>query len=200
MAIIIVSLANLLLPLGYLYVSQHGFSPFQTIFARGVCIFFTHIAIGQYLNIPLSFKTARDFKYLMIRNSLFFIQQLIYTAMHYVLSFPLISSISITGPLFLFITDYYINGVTINKVQAVGIVVSFIGIIININGDNLMTLIDPTFQISSNYEHYVVTNIGVKILCAFILIFAYFLWSYGIIIQKKISHIPSLQISFFLGL
>jgi drug/metabolite transporter (DMT)-like permease len=145
LAIILVSLANLLFPLGFLYVSQHGFSPFQTLFARGVVIFFSHIAIGHYLNIPLSFKTAYDFKYLLLRNSIFLIQQSIYTAMHYVLSFPLISSISITGPLFLFITDYYINGVTINKVQAVGIIVSFIGILININGDFIMTLIDPTF-------------------------------------------------------
>jgi drug/metabolite transporter (DMT)-like permease len=196
LAILLVSLANLLF---LLYVSQHGFSPFQTNFARGVCIFFTHIAIGSYLGIGLSFKNAHDFKYLLIRNSLFLIQQFVYAAMHYVLSFPLINSINISGPLFVFLLDYYLNGVTINRVQAVGIAVAFAGILLNINGDFLMSLLDPAFEITTTYQNYQVTDTKLKILFAFLALLSSLLWGYAIVLQKKIRHVSGLQISFFLG-
>lgn len=151
LAITLMTIANLLWPLSFLYVSQHHFSPFQTNLARGASICITHILVCNYLGINLDFKSSRDIKYLIIRNSLIAIHQIIYTAMHFVLSFPLLNSISITGPLFVFIIDYYLNGITINRTQVIGIVVSFAGILININGDFLMTFIDPDFKINSSF-------------------------------------------------
>lgn len=120
--------------------------------------------------------------------------------MHFVLSFPLINSITITGPLFVFLIDYYINGVTINKMQAVGIAFGFAGILININGDYLMTIIDPTFEIASSFEHYTVTDVRLKILFSFIAVLTNAVWGYAIVVQKKINHVPGIKISFFLGI
>lgn len=143
--------STLLWPLSFFYVSQHHFSPFQTNLARGVSICITHIIICKCLGISLDFKSKRDIKYLLIRSTLIGIHQIVYTGMHFVLSYPLINSITITGPLFVFIIDYYINGITITKMQVIGIAIGFIGVLININGDFLMTIIDPSYEIHSTF-------------------------------------------------
>jgi drug/metabolite transporter (DMT)-like permease len=200
LALILMTIANLLWPLSFLYVSQHHFSPFQTNLARGIAICVTHIIICNYLGIGLDFKSSKDIKYLLIRNTLIGIHQFVYTAMHFVLSFPLINSIVITGPLFVFIIDYFLNGVTINKIQVIGIAVSFTGILININGDFLMTLIDPEFEINSSYEHYDVTDIKIKILFSLLAVLTNVIWGYAIVVQKKIKHLQGIKISFFLGM
>lgn len=145
LALGMMTIANLVFPLSFLYVSQHHFSPFQTNLARGVAICFTHIILCFYLGIQLNFKSWNDIKYLLLRNTLIGFHQYFYSWLHFVLSFPLLNSILITGPLFVFIIDYYLNGVTINRDQIWGIMVSFVGILININGDLLMKTIDPSF-------------------------------------------------------
>jgi drug/metabolite transporter (DMT)-like permease len=144
-ALAMMAIANLVWPLTYLFVSQHHFSPFQTNLARGTAICITHILICLYLGIDLNFKSWKDLKYLFLRNTLITIHQLFYAALHFVLSFPLLNSILITGPLFVFIIDYYLNGVTINQRQIWGIAISFVGILININGELIMKIIDPSF-------------------------------------------------------
>lgn len=136
---------NLLWPMSFIYVSHHNFSPFQTILVRGTSICVTHIIICLYLGISLDFKSSYDIKHLNIRNVLIIIHQIIYTGMYFVLSFPLNNSISITGPLFVFVIDYYLNGVTINRNQIIGIIIGFTGIFLNINGEYIMKLIDPNY-------------------------------------------------------
>lgn len=145
LALTMMAFCNLVWPLSFLFVSQHHFSPFQTNLARGVAICTSHIIICFFLGIDLNFKSWRDIKYLFVRNTLIGIHQYFYSALHYVLSFPLLNSTLITGPLFVFIIDYYLNGVTINKDQVWGIVISFVGILININGEMIMKIIDPSF-------------------------------------------------------
>jgi drug/metabolite transporter (DMT)-like permease len=88
----------------------------------------------MYLGIDLHVKSAADMKNILLRNTLIGFHQLVYAAMHFVLSFPLVNSIIITGPLFVFVIDYYLNGVTINQTQILGIIVSFAGILLSING------------------------------------------------------------------
>jgi drug/metabolite transporter (DMT)-like permease len=145
LALAMMAICNLIWPTSFLYVSQHHFSPFQTNMARGVAICFSHLLICYSLGIDLNYKSWKDIKYLFIRNTLIGLHQYFYNGLHYVLSFPLLNSILITGPLFVFIIDYYLNGVTINRDQILGIVISFVGILININGELLMKIIDPSF-------------------------------------------------------
>lgn len=151
LALAMMACANLVFPLSFLYVSQHHFSPFQTNLARGTAICFSHILIFYYLAIDINFKSWRDIKLLLIRNTLMGLHQYFYSWLHYVLSFSLLNSIFVTGPLFVFIIDYFLNGVTINRDQTWGIVVSFVGIFININGNLIMKIIDPSFQITTTY-------------------------------------------------
>jgi drug/metabolite transporter (DMT)-like permease len=146
LAISLMVTANLMWPLGFLYVTEHHFSPFQTSLARGLSICLTHILICRVFGIDLDFRSWHDIKYLFIRNSLIIFHQIVYAGLHFILPFPLVNSIIITGPLFVFVIDYYINNITITKGQAVGILIGFAGVLININGEYVMSVIDPSFH------------------------------------------------------
>ena len=62
---------------------------------------------------------------------------------------PIVHTLSGTGPIFVFIIDYYKNGVQINKKQIVGILLGILGVIVTINGKVIIHYIDPTFSIDS---------------------------------------------------
>jgi len=111
-----------------------------------------------------------------------------------------VNSITITGPLFVFVIDYYINNITITKSQAYGILIGFVGVLININGEYIMSWIDPSFHFTSDSSHYLVTDVRVKLLVSLFAVFSNFVWGYAIVSQKKIRHVPSIKISYFLGI
>lgn len=52
----------------------------------------------------------------------------------FILPLPIVHTINSSGAIFVFIIDYLLNGVQINKKQAVGILVGFIGVLIAGNG------------------------------------------------------------------
>lgn len=167
--------------------------------ARGTAVCVSHILICMCLGIDLHVKSAADMKNILLRNTLIGFHQLVYAAMHFVLSFPLVNSIIITGPLFVFVIDYYLNGVTINQTQILGIIVSFAGILVSINGELLMTLIEPSFTVTTTFANYHVTDIQTKIIYSLLAVLTNVVWAYGIVIQKKVKHLPGITTSFYLG-
>jgi drug/metabolite transporter (DMT)-like permease len=110
------------------------------------------------------------------------------------------NTISISGPLFVFLIDYYINGVTINKKQIVGIALGILGVILAINADYFMSQLNDDYHQESSYEHYLVEDIKIKLLLSFIAVLSNLIWAYAIVLQKKIKHVPGIKISYFLGL
>ena len=59
------------------------------------------------------------------------------------LSLPIVHTICGGGPIFIFIVDYYMNGIKINMKQFLGILIGIIGLILTINGRLLMVYLDP---------------------------------------------------------
>jgi len=90
----------------------------------------------------VDFISGTDIKYLLIRNTIIVLHQLYYSAMQFVVTMPIVNIIALSGPLFVFIIDYFINGVTINKKQLMGIVFGMLGVITVINGDAVMHFLD----------------------------------------------------------
>jgi len=102
----------------------------------------THFIICQWFGMGVDFKSKTDIKYLLIRNTIMVLHQLYYAAMQFVVSMPIINIITLSGPLFVFIIDYLINGITINRKQFMGIVCGIAGVIAVINGDIIMHFFD----------------------------------------------------------
>ena len=63
----------------------------------------------------------------------------------------IVHTINGSGPIFVFIIDYSLNGVRVNGKQVVGLVVGIIGLVLTINGGMLMKWVDPAYSIHSDF-------------------------------------------------
>jgi drug/metabolite transporter (DMT)-like permease len=124
--------------------------------ARGVTITVTHYLIARYLGLDVDFKGARNSKYLIIRSLIMLVNQIAYTSMHYVVPVPVINILNISGSIFAFIVDYLMYGTPIHKEQIMGIVVGFLGVAVTVNGELILSMIDPGYTYHSKFEHYMV--------------------------------------------
>jgi drug/metabolite transporter (DMT)-like permease len=152
------------------------------------------------LGIELDFKSIFDLRQLFQRNTIMVLHQFYYFLLHFVLSLPTINTILLSGPLFVFILDYFLNGVTITKHQLASIAVGICGVAMTVNADLLMALIDPTYTPKSDFKNYMKTDPTVKIILSGMAILFNVGWAYATVNQKKISHIPGIKISYKLGI
>lgn len=109
--IILMSVCNLMWPFWFYYVSSHNVSVWEITLARGAAISLSHMIILWFFGLASDFKSWLDLKYLFIRNSLVLIHQVLYSETHYYLPYPVTNTINLTGPLFVFVIDYYLNGI-----------------------------------------------------------------------------------------
>lgn len=61
----------------------------------------------------------------------------------FILPIPIVHTISCSGTLFVFIIDYFKNGIKINSRQAIGIVIGVVGVVLVSNGNLLTKWVDP---------------------------------------------------------
>ena len=62
------------------------------------------------------------------------IQQFAYSALHYIISIPVINILTITGSLSAFVIDFAIYGTKINMQQLKGLMAGMIGVLLTVNG------------------------------------------------------------------
>jgi hypothetical protein len=61
-------------------------------------------------------------------------QGFVYTFIQFYLTQPIIQTLSCSGPLFIFLLDYKINGITITQKQLYGIILATVGVLLTVNG------------------------------------------------------------------
>ena len=61
------------------------------------------------------------------------------------ISLPMAHTINGSGPIFIYIIDYYLNGVQVSRRQVVSIVVVIVGLILTVNGRLIVTYFDPDY-------------------------------------------------------
>lgn len=143
-------MAAFLYPLCFVYITQQNFNVVEANLVRGVTIFVTHYLIARFLGIDLDVRGTHNNKYLFIRNTIMLVNQIAYTGMHFVVPLPIINILNISGSIFAFICDYLLYGTKIYPMQIPGIIVGFVGVIVTVNGEYIMSLIDPTFTSNSS--------------------------------------------------
>ncbi len=90
--------------------------------------------VGRYLNIDLTYRDPYNFKILMARNFFTCVQAFGYTIVQFYLPQPIVQTLNSTGPLFVFLLDYKLNGIKITQKQIVGILFGMIGVLLTVNG------------------------------------------------------------------
>ena len=62
------------------------------------------------------------------------------------LPLPIVHTISTASNLFVFLWDYWLFGVKINKTQKLGIFVGIIGVLLVVNGRIIMNHLNPNYE------------------------------------------------------
>ena len=190
---------NLMWPWWFYYVSGHNVSAWETTLARGSAVTLSHMVILWFLGMTADFKTWFDLKSTFIRNSIIVVHQIVYSQTHFYLPYPVTNAITLTGPLFAFVVDYYMNGIEVNKKQIIGILAGVLGVILASNSQFILYLIDDDYAPSSTFQHYKSNSLAFKTLVAFVSILLNVLWAYAMVLQKTFKHIAGIKISLFLG-
>ena len=140
--IILMVLANLLWPLWFYYVSSHNVSAWEITLARGAAITLSHLPILWFFGMASDFRSGADLKYAFIRSTIVLVHQMAYSETHYYLSYPITNAISLMGPLFVFVIDYYLNGIEVNRKQIIGILAGILGVLLASNSELILLMID----------------------------------------------------------
>ena len=111
---------------------------------------------------------------------------IIFSISQFVIPLPISHTISCSGVIFVFLIDYFINGVQINRNQCIGIIIGIIGVLMTGNSKIILLYFDSSYKGDdiTEFKHYLTQDI--RIITAFILFFIFymFVWAYAVVITK----------------
>ena len=127
----------------FIYPNEQQIRGFESNISRGVCF----LVIGYFIcwrrgNIP-TFKEAQGHINLIKRNFCFSSFAIIAGIAQFYMPLSVVHTVCGSGPIFVFILDYYLNGVGVSKKQVVGIALGVVGLVLTVNGSFIMVLLDP---------------------------------------------------------
>jgi drug/metabolite transporter (DMT)-like permease len=165
---------------------------------RGITMIIVSAILCRVYGSSWSFAPKDLFK-LNIRNVLIGIHAICMTFALRYLTTPIVHTISNSGPIIVFVMDYFINGKTITKRELHGIIVTTVGLFATVNASLLMYWMGFEENIESHYD-YIDANAFIKTMVALILFLNIIGWSYGIVITKELTHTNVLQITLHVGI
>jgi len=86
----------------------------------------------------MTFKNPKTFIILFLRSEFVILHFLLYALSQYYITQPVLQTINSCGPIFIFVLDYLINGITITRKQAIGVCLAIIGVLLAINGGHIL--------------------------------------------------------------
>jgi drug/metabolite transporter (DMT)-like permease len=90
-----------------------------------------------YYKVSIDFKCEEDLKILNSRNIIIVIHSFVFTLVQFYLEQPILQTINSCGPIFIFVIDYFMNGVKINQKQFFGVLLAIFGVLLTVNGEAL---------------------------------------------------------------
>lgn len=167
--------------------------------ARGiVTLAFSYLAC-LFSGDPNSLKYPTNFKLLVIRSFLMTMHSLTTGLSQFILPLPVTFTIGCSGTIFVFIIDYFVNGIKINISQLKGILLGLLGVFLTSNGKILTKLIDKDYEYQSKYQNYIFTDslfVGIFTLFYIIVTIG---WAYAIVLTR-LAKANTFQINFMLGI
>jgi drug/metabolite transporter (DMT)-like permease len=108
-----------------------------------------NFAIIRYYDMGLDYKYDINFKNIFKRNLIVVIHGLAITAAQFYLPLPIVHTINFFAPIFIFIIDYFENGVRINKVQLYFLLCSVLGLMCTINNELVNNILNSGHEMKS---------------------------------------------------
>lgn len=131
---ILIGFANCFWSLAWIYYNEHSFTIAEASLSRGIVTVFLNYLIIYMFDIPVDFKEPKNFRLLFFRNLIMAVHGFMMVISQYFLPLPIVHTIAMSGVSWTFVIDYFKNGVKINKKQLIGVILSFVGVLITSNG------------------------------------------------------------------
>lgn len=121
------------------------------------------------------------------------------TAQFY-LPLPVVHTVNFFGPIFIFIIDFFENGVSINKKQLYCLLAGVLGIICTINDELINKIMDNEYEIKTDFKNYISLDPTSFSLYGLALIGVMFVWAYGLLRVRTFYKNTHIHVNFHLGM
>jgi len=135
----LVAIGSIIYNAGFIYTNERKIHPICNGLARGLTLYVLTYVYCSLKGIDLTFKSEHNFKWLSIRNTMMVIQALCFSWCMCYLPLPIAFTINASSPLFVAFIDRFLFGVKLNKVQVVWLLIAFMGVILIVNGNEIMS-------------------------------------------------------------
>lgn len=192
--------AQCVYPLAFLYANDKKINPVETSLIRGILLMVINFAIIRYYDMGVDFKYDVTWWNLFKRNGIVVIHGLAITAAQFFLPLPIVHTINFFAPIFIFIIDYFENGVRINRAQFISLMVGVLGIITTLNDELVAKLMDPEYEMKTDFKNYISLDPTEFTLYGLALIGVMFLWAYGLLRVRMFYKNNHTHTNFHLGI
>ena len=197
---ILFSISQVIFPLSFLYANNNKMSPVETSLLRGIASILLNFFIARYYNMTLDFKYDVNFTNLIKRNGLLVFHGFAITTAQFYLPLPIVHTVSFFAPIFIFVIDYFENGIRINKTQFFCLFAGVIGILCTINSELVSKILDKNYQLKTTFENYITLDPQQFSLYGLALIGVMFAWAYGLLRVRAFYKNTHVHVNFHLGL
>lgn len=140
-----------------------------------------------------------DLSLLNRRNAIMTIQGFAQTFCLLYSESPVMYTIASSGPVLVYILDYFLNSITITRNQLIGIIIACIGIVLTINSHLIYHWLGIVENMHSTFK-YIYVSLGIKMLVALFLLVVTLLWAYAILLTKRLKKANVVHVNFHIGL
>lgn len=175
----------------FIYPNEHQVEFYQTCLTRGYGLMIVGYVAAKRENIPLAFE-GEVLRKMNVRNMLMIFFGWNLALSQFYLPLPIVHTISGAGSIFVFVVDYFLNGVGITAKQLVGVIVGFVGLSLTVNGNIIMHYFHPEFEQHSDFQNYRSYDALVILSVALLLVFANVCWAFSIVTTKTLQAHPYL--------
>ena len=192
-AIMLVAEGSILSTTGYIYANEGKYHPFTTVTVRGLVALVITYLISLRQKQDLTYSDAENFKWNLLSSFIFLITTYIYAWCQFYLPLPIAITLQATSPIFVALYDKFLNGVELNKAQTFWLTVTFIGALLTANGNQISAFFfSKSTQSSSTFGNYLSDDPMVVLWVSIVLLLVMVLYSYGLILIKKLKNCSSL--------
>lgn len=136
-------LSQIIWPISFLYPSEKNMSPIETNIVRSIITMISHYFIIRYFNFNFDMKQNQTIILVTKRNFIVSLHQFVLTGSLFILPYPIVFTLNTSCVLFVFVIDYLLFNVKINKEQIGGVVLGFFGVLLTVNGEYFINKLYP---------------------------------------------------------
>lgn len=198
-AYLMILISNVFWVFGFMFGSESPKLDFVTISRwRGIGTVAMNALICMAYGHSCNFSAA-DFWTLIVRNVLSVFHGLSMATAFRFLPAPVVHTIANSGPIIVYLIDYFKNGVAITRKKVFGIFATTLTLVITINSSLIMYWLGLREDLDSKY-HYIESSSWTKAAIGLLLNCTLVGWAYGIVVTKDLKQSTVPQINLHLGL